>query len=694
MLQDTPAASVIPVLEAFATLLSTREHKLARGGDDKLAGRALDAVKDICDLGIATEASSHPHIHPFLASIVEQPTIQLRSSKPAAEEETPAPEELLPYTPLSELTVAGMEPEQVWAQLELRAEGLCRIIKEVAQADADEEEGSVMGWEEEEDDDDDSTEEMTIEEWEKMMAEGGYEEGMSDEGSEKDSDEGSDEEDDEELGSDEDVEMGSGSDGELELGSDEEGSLEDEDDDGASDAQAEDEDDGYAPGPSKPRAQHPTLDDKFFSIDDFNRQTEEMEAGRVTSGALGGDEDEEGDLDDIGTMFLEEGEEDDAPLMYSDFFAPPPRPTPKAEMGKDKGQAKDGGKKKSKRKVAFAEDEDEDEPAEAEEDPSRGVMDRLKADLFDDSEDEGDSKQVMSTHERRQRELAEQIAQLEAEAIGPKDWTLLGEASSRARPENSLLEEDLDFEHVAKSVPNVTEESVASLEELIRKRILDNNFDSVERVRAYDPTPFLPSRFFELDDKQSAKSLAQIYEDDYTTAASGGKAVDARDAKLKAQHDEIDTLWGDICYKLDALSSLNFVPKAPKAQIRTVENIATTSMESALPSTQAAGSMLAPQEMFAGPSAGELTARDEQNPEEAKAARAKARREKKSQRAKLAGTEALYSKKKSVREQKNEALKSLVKTGKGVTVLGKGGKEDAKRKQRAEAGPDAKRLKL
>ncbi|BEI81609.1 hypothetical protein CcaverHIS002_0207690 [Cutaneotrichosporon cavernicola] len=630
MSQDTPAASIIPGLEAFATLLSSREHKLARGGDDKLAGRALDAVKDICDLGIATEANSHPHIHPFLASIVEQPTIQLRSSKPAAEEDKPAPQELLPYTPLSELTVAGMEPEQVWAQLEIRAEGLCRIIKEVAQADADEDEGSVMGWEEEDDDDDgdDSTEEMTIEEWEKMMAEGGTT--------------------------------------------------------------------GMPPGPSKPRAQHPTLDDKFFSIDDFNRQTEEMEAGRVTSGALGGDEDEDADLDDIGTMFLEEGEEDDAPLMYSDFFAPPPRPTSQAEMGKDKGQAKDNGKKKSKRKVAFAEDEDEDEDeaAEAEEDPSRGVMDRLKADLFDDSEDEGDSKQVMSTHERRQRELAEQIAQLEAEAIGPKDWTLLGEASSRARPENSLLEEDLDFEHVAKSVPNVTEESVASLEELIRKRILDNNFDSVERVRAYDPTPFLPSRFFELDDKQSAKSLAQIYEDDYTTAASGGKAVDARDAKLKAQHDEIDTLWGDICYKLDALSSLNFVPKAPKAQIRTVENIATTSMESALPSTQAAGSMLAPQEMFAGPSAGELTAREEQTPEEAKAARAKARREKKSQRAKLAGTEALYSKKKSVREQKDEALKSLVKSGKGVTVLGKGGKEDAKRKQRAEAGPDAKRLKL
>jgi U3 small nucleolar RNA-associated protein MPP10 len=197
-----------------------------------------------------------------------------------------------------------------------------------------------------------------------------------------------------------------GSDEELELGSDEEGLLDEEEDDDeedgddvddeGSDGQAEDdEDDGYAPGPSKPRAKHPTLDDTFFSIDDFNRQTEELEAGRVTSGALGGDEDEDAELDDVGAMFLEEGEEDDAPLMYSDFFAPPPRPAPTPEMGKgkSKGKAKDDGKKKSKRKVAFAEeDEDEAEPEEAE-DPSRGIMDRVKADLFDDSEDEGDVKE-------------------------------------------------------------------------------------------------------------------------------------------------------------------------------------------------------------------------------------------------------------------------------------------------------------
>lgn len=43
----------------------------------------------------------------------------------------------------------------------------------------------------------------------------------------------------------------------------------------------------------------------------------------------------------------------------------------------------------------------------------------------------------------------------------------------RQRPVNSLLEEDLEFERVVKPVPVVTEESVSSLEELIKMRILD-----------------------------------------------------------------------------------------------------------------------------------------------------------------------------------------------------------------------------
>jgi hypothetical protein len=49
---------------------------------------------------------------------------------------------------------------------------------------------------------------------------------------------------------------------------------------------------------------HPTLDDDFFSIDAFNRITEEAEATKMSSGRLGDEDEEE-----------EEEEEDLAGLM-------------------------------------------------------------------------------------------------------------------------------------------------------------------------------------------------------------------------------------------------------------------------------------------------------------------------------------------------------------------------------------------
>ena len=73
------------------------------------------------------------------------------------------------------------------------------------------------------------------------------------------------------------------------------------------------------------------------------------------------------------------------------------------------------------------------------------------------------------------------------------------------------------------------------------------------RQRPVDDKAFLPSRMIELQDSQSRKSLAQIYEDEYTATSSGEKRVDDRDGKLAAEHEEIEKSWNDISYRLDAL---------------------------------------------------------------------------------------------------------------------------------------------
>jgi U3 small nucleolar RNA-associated protein MPP10 len=157
--------------------------------------------------------------------------------------------------------------------------------------------------------------------------------------------------------------------------------------------------------------------------------------------------------------------------------------------------------------------------------------------------------------------LREQIATMEAENIAPKEWTLMGEANSRSRPQNSLLEEDLEYERVMKSVPIVTEEVVQELEARIKARILEERFDDVVRKRPIDDKPFLPSRMLELQDTKSAQSLAQIYEQDYTAAQGGVAAGEDRDQKLQKEHEEVARLWDILCSKLDSLSNTHFVPK-------------------------------------------------------------------------------------------------------------------------------------
>ena len=79
----------------------------------------------------------------------------------------------------------------------------------------------------------------------------------------------------------------------------------------------------------------------------------------------------------------------------------------------------------------------------------------------------------MTKHERRLLDLSNQISDLESENVGAKNWATKGEAKSRDRPMNSLLEEDLEYDRSGKVVPVITEETTKTIEDLIKKRILD-----------------------------------------------------------------------------------------------------------------------------------------------------------------------------------------------------------------------------
>ncbi|RCH87815.1 hypothetical protein CU098_002560, partial [Rhizopus stolonifer] len=372
------------------------------------------------------------------------------------------------------------------------------------------------------------------------------------------------------------------------------------------------------------------VDDEFFSLEKFNKWTEEQEELDMKS-----DREDDGfnfddDLD--GLEDSEEELEDVTDLNYDDFYGKQTRPKPKRHEGSVRN-------------------------------------------LFEEDEEEKDEEEK-SAFQRQQERLLDQIEQFEDENVQDKHWTLRGEATANARPVNSLLEEDLEFEHANKPVPVITEEITNVLEDLIKKRILENMFDDVERKADPNLRPFLPSKRVELKDEKSKKSLAEIYEDDFSKKKSGDSAVDERDAALQKEHEEITDLFNNLCVKLDALSNFHYTPKAPKPEMVIVSNAAAISMEEVIPVNVSEGTLLAPEEVYEK-KRGDVKAATEMDQDERKKLRAhkkKLKRKENDMKEKEKKILHKYNPKMAQREEKTKAVKDLLGQ-KNVTIIGKDGKQ-------------------
>ncbi len=113
----------------------------------------------------------------------------------------------------------------------------------------------------------------------------------------------------------------------------------------------------------------------------------------------------------------------------------------------------------------------------------------------------------------------------------------------------------------------------------------------------------------------------------------------------------------------------------PKATISTVSDVAAATLESALPTTKSTSTMLAPEEIFA-PSSSDLRALSELTPAQKRSLRNKEKKFRKKARDTLEKGVDKFAKTKGisgVKKQKEAALKSIVKNGKGITVVGKKG---------------------
>ncbi|XP_046855402.1 U3 small nucleolar ribonucleoprotein protein MPP10-like isoform X2 [Xenia sp. Carnegie-2017] len=193
------------------------------------------------------------------------------------------------------------------------------------------------------------------------------------------------------------------------------------------------------------------VDDTFFKLDEMERFLESKYAG---DGEMSDEDDDEENVDYFMDVNESKGLSKDKSnaienIMYSDLFDYPEDLNTK--LGDDK---KDDNEKHILEKVAKHNDNERD-------------TNKLNEDNFND----GRSK---STLEKQQEKVKKQIAALEQSNIATKSWQLSGETSASVRPQNSLLEEVLQFDHTMAPAPVITEERSKNLEDIITQRIKDN----------------------------------------------------------------------------------------------------------------------------------------------------------------------------------------------------------------------------
>nr|GMC57853.1 U3 small nucleolar ribonucleoprotein protein MPP10 isoform X1 [Ipomoea batatas] len=235
------------------------------------------------------------------------------------------------------------------------------------------------------------------------------------------------------------------------------------------------------------------------------------------------------------------------------------------------------------------------------------------------SDDDNQGNQNLSTHEQELLKLRSTIEEMEKANIEPKAWTMQGEVTAAKRPKNSALEVDLDFEHNVRPAPVITEEVTLSLEELIRKRILEEQFDDVQKP------PSLPSRapreIKEVDDNKSKKGLAEVYEEEYVQKTG---LVSTAMTFSDEQKKEATMLFKKLCLKLDALSHFHFTPKPVIEDMSIQASVPALAMEEIAPVATSDAAMLAPEEVFTGK--GDIKEETELTQAERKRRRAKKKR--------------------------------------------------------------------
>lgn len=209
-------------------------------------------------------------------------------------------------------------------------------------------------------------------------------------------------------------------------------------------------------------------------------------------------------------------------------------------------------------------EEEYDQFIEESEDEKKQLFDDDNS--FDEEEREMQStSERLSSYQRQKQKLLSQARALEGENVQEKSWALKGEVSAKLRPENSLLEEDLEFDFQSVPPPSITTETTESIEDIIKRRIKERAFDNtvppVSQGLKVEATLLREKRQKIALELIERTDLGEVYEKDFLKSkGESNPDEDTLDPKLKSKYKELNEIYEKISGTIDSLlfQSTNF----------------------------------------------------------------------------------------------------------------------------------------
>jgi len=315
-------------------------------------------------------------------------------------------------------------------------------------------------------------------------------------------------------------------------------------------------------------------------------------------------------------------------MSAADFFGKPNKKLIQSYKAKHDGKNKKGKKKdeattKATKKTSFADDDDADswddhnfeedgmdwKGGAEEEDDSDEKGENGDEDQFDNEEEDEeeeiemkDDNQKLSAHALQAQKLKEQTLRLEHDLISEKPWKMLGEAKGSDRAQDSLLDSTPEFEVAFKPPPILTAEHTTDIEEMIKRRIIDEDYDDViprelPDIGAHKRGGEAP----EVSQEKSKLGLGELYEREYLKKTTGfDRSAHEKQTEEDEAKEEMKVLFANLCSQLDALSNYHFAPRpvADEADVQNREDVPAIAMEEVLPLHVSQSRGMAPEEVY------------------------------------------------------------------------------------------------